>query len=293
MRRLSFLAAVAVSGFALVLGCQREEGPPVETMVDGMMAARAANSQMPPLTLTYGDFSINQAYRVQEALTARLVKRGRRVAGSKVGYASPASQAAWGIAEPAYGRLYDFQEVPDGAVIAASDFSAFHIEVEVAFIMGKRVGRRLRTVEDLKPYVAGVSAGFDIPDNRFRETDAKASIADIIASGVGAHRWAIGPIMDPECVDVDALVGTIVWNGDAVYSGESTAVMGSPWRSLLWLANSLLARGYALEQGDVVLTGALDKAFSGDENGKVAGTYCGDCGDLGRVTVTVSDVGAK
>jgi len=289
MRRLVFLAAVGLVGFVLVLGCQREPRPPVDTMIDEMMAARAANSQIPPLTLTYGDFSVEQAYRIQDALTARLVKRGHKVAGYKVGYANPASQEAWGIAEPGYGRLYDFQEVPDGGTIAASDYSAFQIEAEVAFIIGKRIARRVKTVEDLKPYVVGVSAAFDIPDGRFRKAEGPEKIADIIASGVGAHRWAIGPIMDPECVDLGEVVGTIAWNGEHVYCGQATAVMGSPWNSLLWLANALIKRGHALEQGDVVLTGALDKAFTGGPGGKVVGVYVGDCGGLGRVTVTVSD----
>ncbi len=284
---VAVLAALAAA-CGLEAGCGGREtvGPPIETLVDAMMAARQAESQLPPLTYTHGDFSVEHAYRIQDALTARLVQRGRKVAGYKVGYASRASQEAWGMTEPAYGRLFDFQQVPDGGTLSAGAFNAFHIEAEIAFVMGKRVGGPVETVEALRPYVKGVAAGLDIPDGRFRQDEAEPKAADIVACGVGAHRWAVGPVKDPAEVDLDALTGTLTWNGKPVYSGPATAVMGGPWKVLLWLANSLHQRGYALEPGDVVLTGALDKAFGG-EGGKVAGTYVGDCGPLGQVRVEV------
>lgn len=289
MTKREALLALTVAAWCLTAGCgeKEPEGPPVGTMVDAMLAARQARSQIVPLTHTYGDFSVDHAYRVQDALTARLSDKGHKVAGYKVGYASQASQEAWGITEPAYGPLFESAQVPDGGTVSAADFNAFHIEVEVAFVMAKRVGEPMGSVEALRPYVKGVCTGFDIPEGRFRQAEAKQKVADIIACGVGAHRWAIGPVKDPSEVDVSDVVGTVTWNGEPVYSGPATAVMGGPWKVLLWLANSLHERGRALEADDVVLTGALDKAFTGGEDGAAAGTYVGDCGPLGQVRVEV------
>lgn len=281
MRR--FLAASLL--LALVGGCDRADKGR-GAMVAEMLAARQARRAIAPLHLTYGEMSIPDAYGVQEELARRLVAAGHKVAGYKVGYASKASQEAWGIAAPTYGRLFDFQKLEDGATIPASEFHFFHIEVEVAFVMGRRVDKTVNRIEELKPCVKSVHAGYDIPDNRFDPAKGKANITDIIADGVGAHRWMLGPPVNPADVDVDKVVGTVEWEGQVVYKGAATNVLGSPWNSLLWLANHLVSRGYALEPGDVVLTGALDKAFTG-KDGKVAGACVGDCGPAGKVTATV------
>ncbi len=256
-------------------------------IVDELVAAREEGGLIAPLTSTYGRFTVSEAYLIQDALTARLVlARGDPVAGYKIGYASKASQQAWGIDEPAYGRLFESQRVPDGGTIRADEFNGFHIETEVAFIIGKRISRPVETIEELRKHVRGVAVGFDIPDARYDETRAPQTVADIVAAGVGAHRFVLGPRKDPETVNLDEVVGKVLYEGKVVYEGAATNVMGSPWEALKWLANALVARGFALEKGDVVLSGALDKAYGGPKDA-IPGTYVGTAGKLGKVKVNV------
>ena len=283
MRRYPLLLAACISA-GLLTGCA--QGDRRAAMVDDLVAARITGRTIPPLTLTHGVFTLDEAYRVQDALTWQLTQQTDRVAGYKVAYATAASRRPRGLAEPLYGRLLTSMEVPDGGRIDLADFHSFAIELEVAFTIGRRIDRQMEDVEELKSHVKSVRAAFELPDNRFDTREAMRLLPDIIADGVGAHRFVLGPAKSPAGVDVDAVTATMRHDGKVVRRGEAGSVMGSPWNVLLWLANALTRRGYALHPGDVVLTGALDGPHSPPRD-KAAGRYVGDCGPLGRVRCTV------
>jgi 2-keto-4-pentenoate hydratase len=259
-------------------------------MVADLVSVRITRQPIPPLTHMYCPFSLDEAYRVQDGLTRMIVEAGDEVVGYKIAFAGGASRAAWGIDEPAYGRLFRSQAVPDGGTIDLASCITFHIEVEVAFVMDKPIDRPVEDVEHLKPLVRSVHAGFDVPTRRFDSSIARPKAADVIADGAAANRFVLGPAMDPARTDVDRLTLAVRHDGREVYRGGSANVMGSPWRSLLWLANSLLGRGRALRAGDVVLAGAVDQVYS-PARPQAAGTYVGDCGALGRVTCKVLEEG--
>jgi 2-keto-4-pentenoate hydratase len=57
-------------------------------------------------------------------------------------------------------------------------------------------------------------------------------------------------------------IGMVVHhNGRTVVEATGSAALGSPARAVAWLANKLGSHGVALEQGDVVLSGSLGRAF--------------------------------
>ncbi len=261
-------------------------------MVAHLVSVRITRQPIPPLTHMYCPFSVDEAYRVQDGLTRMIVEAGDEVVGYKIAFAGRASRAAWGVDEPVYGRLFKSQAVSDAGTIDPASCITFHIEVEVAFVMDKPIDRPVRDVERLKPLVRSVHAGFDIPTRRFDFSIARPKAADVIADGAAASRFVLGPAMDPAKVDVDRLTLAVRHDGREVYRGESANVMGSPWRSLLWLANSLLGRGHALRAGDVVLAGAAAGAYS-PARPQAAGTYVGDCGALGRVSCKVLEEGGR
>ena len=265
----------------LPAGCSRRD-----RMADELLRARDKMEFVAPLTHTYGGLPIEEAYRVQDALTRRLARRGEKVAGYKVGFASRGAQDKWGLTEPAYGRLLASMQVPDGGKMDASEFHSLRIEAEVAFVLARSIDRPLKDTGELKPYVRSVHAAFDIPDVRYDLTRHKRRIGDFIADNMAAHRYVLGPARDPGKVNVDNINIALTHDGRKVYGGKASKIMGSPWNVLMWLANALNRRGLALRAGDVVLTGAVDKAYAG-VSCKVIGRYVGDCGALGRVTCIV------
>lgn len=288
-----FLAALAM----LAVGCappeeekqggeQQGAADQTQKMIAEMREGRKAGKPIQPLTATYGEFSIDEAYKIQHALTEKLTQDLGAVTGYKVAYASDAAQKRLGIDGPASSRLFQSQKKESGAEMKTSDFIGIIFETEVAFIIDKKIDTKIETVEALKPYVRSAHAAFDIGNNRLDSTKAKPTVADQVASGVGAHRYILGPAKSPDEVDVDKLDLKLIKNGETLADSPSSNVMGSPWNSLLWLAQQVVARGDALEPGDVILTGTAASPYkvTGDE---IAGSYVGDCGALGQVTCTL------
>ena len=255
-------------------------------MIKEMLAAREAQTQIQCLTKTYGSFSVEQAYRIQAALAKGLSRKLGSVAGYKVAYASKAAQEQFGVDEPASAPLFRLQRVPSGSKLPASAFIEMTLETEIAFTMCKRIDRTIENVQELKSHVKWVHAAFDIGDHRFASGKENPTPADQIANGVGAHFFVLGPAVAPGKVDVDALTLKLARNGKTITESAATNVMGSPWNSLLWLANQVVKLGGALEPGDVVVSGTAARAYKvkGEE---IKGDYEGDCGPLGKVTFTI------
>ena len=258
----------------------------VEQMIEQILAAHESRTQIPYLTKTYGSFSIERAYEIQAVLAKELSKNLGSVTGYKIAYASKAAQEQFGVDEPASGPLFRLQRVPSGSKLPASDFVEIAMETEIGFTIGKRIDRPLKNVDELKSCVKWVHAAFDIGDYRFVSGEGKPTPQDMIASGAGAHFHVLGPGVAPDKTDVDAITLKLMRNGKTVAESPATNVMGSPWNSLFWLANKLAKTGGALEPGDVVVSGTAAPAYK-TKGREIKGRYRGECGDLGRVTLTI------
>jgi len=255
-------------------------------MVKEMLAAREIQTQIQYLTKTYGSFSIEQAYQIQAALAKGLSKRLGSVVGYKVAYASKAAQKQFGMDEPARGHLFKMQRLPGGSKLSAEAFNEIMLETEVAFTLGKRIYKPIKDVAALKSYVKWVHSAFDAGNFPYTTDQTKPTAEDMIAIGTGAHVFVLGPAVEPGKVAIDAATLKLARNGKTIRESTATNVMGSPWNSLLWLANHVVKHGGELEPGDVVLTGTAAPAYKA-KGEEIKGYYEGDCGALGKVALTI------
>lgn len=257
-----------------------------EHVVRDVLAARERLSPVPLLTRTYGPFSLDEAYRIQDTLTERLVRQLGPVAGYKVAFATPSAFMKYGLREPVCGRLFERQRVVDGGAVQTRDFFLFHVEVEVAFTIDRRIDARIADLAALRPFVRSVHPALDVADTIFDPAHGEQTIADFVAGGAGAHRYVVGPPVDPDMVDLGTLVLRLIVDGQNQAEGPTTEALGSPWQAMLWMVNHLVERGLSLEPGQVVLTGKVAPPYkaAGDA---ARGEYVGDCGPLGRVGMTV------
>jgi len=262
------------------------KAPPAEKMIEAMLAGRAANQPIAPLTQAFGPFSLDEAYGIQRQLARRLTRDLGDVIGYKVAYASEAAQKQFGVPGPASAPLFELQRVPSGTTLRTADFMTITLETEVAFTIGRRIDRRIESADALKPHVRWVHAAFDMGNNRYATSGAKPLPADQIANGVGGHFFVLGPAHDPGAIPIDDLNLKLVINGETVRESAARNVMGSPWNSLRWVANQIVERGEALEPGDIVLTGTAAPAYSAT-GAALAAEYLGDCGPLGQVRCTI------
>lgn len=204
----------------------------------------------------------------------------------KVAYASQAAMKQFGMDEPARGSFFAAQRIPAGSSIPSEEIMEIMLETEVGFTIGKRIDKPIADVESLKPYVKWAHAAFDIGDFKFDASGPKGQPQDMIASGVGAWGYVLGSAVDPASVPIDTLPLRLLRNGEVIRESVATAVMGTPWNSLLWIANHIVKRGGTLEPGQAIVTGTAAKAYrvKGDA---IKGVYAADCGALGQVHLTI------
>jgi 2-keto-4-pentenoate hydratase len=182
--------------------------------------------------------------------------------------------------------LFSLQRVPSGSKLLAGHFMEIALETEVAFTIGKRIDHPIKDVAEMKQYVRWVHAAFDAGDYPLMQGDTKPAAADMIACGAGGHVFVLGPAVDPQQVDVDAVSLKLVRNGQTIAESPATNVMGSPWNSLLWCVNHIVKLRGTVEPGTVISSGTAAPAYKvkGDA---IKGSYVGDCGPLGQVTLAL------
>jgi len=284
----SRISVVVLATMLVAAGGQRAGGKNVDTdkMIKEMLTARQSQTQIPCLTKTYGSFSIQKAYRIQAKLAKELSKQLGAVVGYKVAYASKAAQKQFGMDEPARGPFFMMQRLTSGSTLSVETFNEIMLETEVAFTLGKRIDKPIKDVAALKSCVKWVHPAFDAGNFPYTTDQAKPTPEDMIAIGTGAHVFVLGPAVDPGKVDIDAINLSLARNGEKIRESPARDVMGSPWNSLLWCANSLTKSGHVLEPGMVVLCGTAAPAYKVKGN-QIKGVFEGDCGMLGKVTLTV------
>jgi 2-keto-4-pentenoate hydratase len=68
----------------------------IRSAVERLIEAQSDSRPLPPLSETHGDFTLKDAYAIQDALRAALEQRGQRPIGWKLGATSASGQAIMG-----------------------------------------------------------------------------------------------------------------------------------------------------------------------------------------------------
>ena len=181
---------------------------------------------------------------------------GWRIAGWKVGAATPAIMAERKLDEPIPGPVYEPRCYASPALLSPSDFPSANLETEFAFCMAESVLPRTTAylAEELSE-AAVAHAAFDLTQSRFlKAPDALSEIADSGNSG-GA---VIGPeIPGWRSLDLQNIGITLRLDGSPPVKTFAGTWRRDPLDVLTWLANSLSERNIGLAEGTFVLTGSV------------------------------------
>ncbi len=251
-----------------------------QATVDEYYSLFKAGEQVPNLTQEFPDTDYDAAYAFQEALIDSFEADGDELIGYKVGLTGPV--LPFGAEEPVYGRLYDSMLVRPNGKVHRSDFVVPMVEIELAFIFGEDVTYPI-TQEELAEKVVAVAPAVEFPDLVFEDLPNLYWL-DIIALNVSPRKVLIGRPVPIERVDVNNISVIVRRDGDVINEGVSTNVLGDQWESLLFLVERLHARGYQIEAGDVVITGAMSGMFPAS-----VGHYQVSYEDLGRLRFKVTE----
>jgi 2-keto-4-pentenoate hydratase len=244
-----------------------------------LLEAYRTGKPVAPLTSTYDDLDLEDAYAIQVAQIDELLASGRTILGHKVGLTSAAMQRLLGVSEPDFGHLLDDFFYLEHAPIPLERFVQPRIEPEVAFVLKRPLSGPGVTVHEAIAAVDFVLPALEIVDSRIE--DWRIGLFDTIADNASSGAVVLGSTPTPLSeVDLRLAGGVMTRNGEVVGTGAGGAVLGSPITSLVWLANTLGARGVTLEAGHVVLPGsicAMSPVAAGD-------TFTATFAGLGSVT---------
>jgi 2-keto-4-pentenoate hydratase len=252
-----------------------------------LLTAYDTGEAIQPLTRTFPDLSLEDAYGIQRIQVDRWLRDGAVIKGHKVGLTSAAMQRQLGVDQPDYGHLVDSMFHTDSAPIDAGRFLQPRIEPEIAFVLGRPLAGPGVTAAQAISAVDFLLPALEIIDSRI--ADWKITLADTIADNASSGGVVLGT--RPTRLDAVDLVtaGCLLHqNGELVQTGAGGAVLGSPLNALIWLANTLGALGVTLEAGHVVLPGSITAAIDVAAGDIVTATFAG----LGSVTADFRQVAA-
>jgi 2-oxo-hept-3-ene-1,7-dioate hydratase len=247
--------------------------------------ARREVKPIDPITVEHPNLTIDDAYAVQQAWVELQIADGAKLVGRKIGLTSRAMQQQMKIDEPDFGALLDYMIMPSGVELRHGDFVDPKLEVEVAFIIGKRLSGDLVTVEEVLEATDYIQPALELIDARSYRVHPVTKRARTIVDTIADNAADAGVILGGEKVkptDVDMRwIGAIFsCNGVVEETGLAAGVLGHPANGIAWVARRIAPYGLAIEPGEIILAGSFTRAATthpGDQ-------FVADYGPLGIVT---------
>jgi 2-keto-4-pentenoate hydratase len=254
-----------------------------EEIAEALLGAYASGKPIEPLTGRYQDLTVPDAYEIQLLQVARWVGAGARVKGHKVGLTSAVMQRQFGVSQPDYGHLLDGMFWLEQQPVPLSAFLQPRAEPETAFVLARPLRGPGVTVADAVAAVGFVLPALELIDSRIR--DWKIGLEDTIADNASSGGVILGGTPVPlSAVNLRLAGCNLHKNGELAGTGAGGAVLGSPLTALVWLANTVGARGVVLEEGQVILPGSVTASVPVGPDDTVTATFAG----LGSVTARFS-----
>ena len=254
----------------------------IEQLAAELQQAEQARVQVEHFSKRFPGMTIEDGYAISRAWVKHKISEGRIARGHKIGLTSRAMQQSSQIDEPDYGTLLDDMFFEPGD-IPASRFIAPRVEVELAFILKKKLEGTHITIDDVLDATDYVQPAIEIIDARIeqfdRVTKAPRKVYDTISDNAANAGIVLGGRKaQPREVDLPWVGAILRQNGVVEETGLAAGVQGHPAIGVAWLAMKLAPWGECLEAGEVVLAGS----FTRPAVAKQGDVFDADYGPLGR-----------
>lgn len=254
----------------------------IAALADRLLAAELTRTPIEVPSLEYPGMTAEDGYQVQRAIIARKVAQGARVIGKKVGLTSRANQEVFGVHEPVYGQLLDRGVHAETIPVETAALIQPIIECEITFVMRRRLAGPGVTVPDVLRASEGIMPSLEIGDSRMRNWIGRARLPDILADSCGNSGLIVGgELHSLQHFDLRYTGMVLEKNGEIIATAATGAVMGNPAESIAWLANTLADVELALEEGELVLSGALTGAVRMAAGDVLKAIFGGGLGPVG------------
>ena len=224
-----------------------------------------------------GILSLDDAYRVNLAISQRLISGGEKQAGWKVGVTAKAMQEQMGVHQPVFGVLFESGHRDSGVELKFADLIEPSVENELCLTIGKTLRGPGVSIAQTRASIASVAPALEIVERRGVFSDLPLAMADNaqqkycvcakampwpgspgLAAGLGPEPMALG---HPVFMRLSEASVEVFLNGVSQEIASGAEVMGDPIASVTWLANKLAEFDLALEAGMRVMSGSFTKQY--------------------------------
>ena len=246
---------------------------------DLLWYAEAHRSPIDPLSTTFEQIDVVDAYEIALINIRRRLAAGESVYGHKVGLSSEVMQAMMGVDEPDYGHLLSSMVYSEDAPIDSARFCYPRIEVEIGYVLGETLPGEGCTEEDVLAATEYIVPSIELIDSRIRNW--KIGLVDTIADNASSAGVILGAgRVRPSDIDIGGISAVLFEDGVEIAHGEASAVLGNPTKAVAWLARTVAAFGVRLEAGHVILPGSCTRAI----DVHAGSTFRADFSGIGSVT---------
>ncbi len=250
MKQFKYLVLGIALTTSVILPAQETE------LAKQLLPSYHGNQLTPLISASAPDLSLEQAYVIQrDYVKQRLANQ--KPAGFKAGLTSTTIQKKFGLNQAVVGVLFSNGDLSANRVIQLSQFQQLHLETEIGFEIGTSISTPITNQTEFKQNIRAVLPVIELPDSGFAN---KPKAIDIIAANVGSAAYLKGkPVTHFKQLNLNALKVTLTQNGKIVNTGQGYDTLGDQWQAALWLVNTLVAQGWTLIPGQLLLTGAIGK----------------------------------
>ena len=249
--------------------------------LEAALANTLAGKPVENITISSSKLGIHDAYALQRKLVAKLESDGGwgGVYGYKAALTAVPAQQAMGINEPIIGVVFEHAAYQaDSATTVATDRLVL-LETEVGFTLRKEITAPVAK-DDVFDAIACCSGMIELASPNLQQ---RPTSADLIANNAASYGCISGTSTAyPTDIDIDALPVSLTCidaEQQALHTAMAGSVMAGQRDALIWLINQILAQGYELRPGHVLMTGSIGSMHPGK-----AGRYRADFGALGGLT---------
>lgn len=256
----------------------------IEAAAAALHQAEQTRMQIAPLTQRHPDMDMEDAYAIQSAWVQRKVAAGDPVIGYKIGLTSRVMQRAMKIDEPDFGVLLKSMAFANGARIRAADFTDPRIEVELAFVLKKRLAGTDVTVEQVLDATDYVVPALELIAARSFRVDPATGYTRTVMDTIADNAANAGIItadrrFAPDQIDLRWSGAILYRNGVVEETGLAAAVLDHPAHGICWVARRFAPHDIALEPGQIILSGS----FTAPVIARAGDHFLADYGPLGRI----------
>ena len=247
--------------------------------------AEKSKVQLPFFSDRNPGMTMADAYAVQRAWMELKFGQGRKTIGRKIGLTSRAMQQAVNITEPDYGLLLDDMLFQDGQDVPFDRFIEPRVEVELAFILSRRLEGPVTLFEVLNATDYIVPA-IEIIDARIVRQEASSGATRTVIDTISDNAANAGIVLGgrpvrPDAVDLRWIGAIMHRNGVIERTGLAAAVLNHPANGVAWLARRIAQYDECLEPGEIILAGS----FTSPEFARRGDSFHVDFGPLGSISV--------